>query len=361
MKINIKNIRVKSICATLFISLLLSCNNSGENAEAENRLTEVLMDVGRSTENAFYSFMSLVSDTLGFRVTKDTTKKEDVGKYFSDLGKKLGETAAELEKVAKKSEVEGATDGPMALAIRSAVDTAKEVLGTLKGHLDSLGTVGDSKPVGDVETSAKKGVSTDDSALKNVYNALKGIVEIAKTQQVKDLISSNVTLKKTSIGVDAKDGAKILGTDQAPGTEVGSKAALIVSAVSGEEMLESIVVSKESDATTGVASNADDGTSALAFAKGGQRDRVGGGSGDAKAAAVAGGIALRSLVKAGTLASNGSDDEKAAQAVGVAAANKLLVAVKDIIKNTVKNVLGTAKQKIDDARKAKPDDNQSIK
>ncbi|AHH11320.1 hypothetical protein bcCo53_001554 (plasmid) [Borrelia coriaceae] len=29
MKINIKNIKVRSICATLFISLFLSCNNSG--------------------------------------------------------------------------------------------------------------------------------------------------------------------------------------------------------------------------------------------------------------------------------------------------------------------------------------------
>ncbi|AHH11546.1 Variable major outer membrane lipoprotein (plasmid) [Borrelia coriaceae ATCC 43381] len=84
MKINIKNIRVKSICATLFISLFLSCNNSGEKAAAEKRLNAVLMDVGRSTENAFYSFIELVSGTLGFTVDSNTTR-DKVGKYFKAL------------------------------------------------------------------------------------------------------------------------------------------------------------------------------------------------------------------------------------------------------------------------------------
>ncbi|AHH11800.1 hypothetical protein bcCo53_001284 (plasmid) [Borrelia coriaceae] len=33
MKINIKNIRLRSICTRLFIFLFLSCNNSGEELE----------------------------------------------------------------------------------------------------------------------------------------------------------------------------------------------------------------------------------------------------------------------------------------------------------------------------------------
>ncbi|AHH07829.1 Variable major outer membrane lipoprotein (plasmid) [Borrelia crocidurae DOU] len=72
-----------------------------------------------------------------------------------------------------------------------------------------------------------------------------------------------------------------------------------------------------------------------------------------KAAAVAAGIALRSLIKTGTLASHSDKDNEAAQAIGVSAANKLLRAVEDIIKKTVKNVLGTAKQKIDEAKVSK--------
>ncbi|UPA10036.1 variable large family protein (plasmid) [Borrelia nietonii YOR] len=74
-----------------------------------------------------------------------------------------------------------------------------------------------------------------------------------------------------------------------------------------------------------------------------------------KAAAVAGGIALRSLIKTGKLASAaaGQGGQGEVQAVGVAAVNKLLVAIEDVIKKTVKNVLEKAKEKIDEARASK--------
>ncbi|ETZ17170.1 Variable major outer membrane lipoprotein, partial [Borrelia duttonii CR2A] len=51
-------------------------------------LSEVLLEVGRSAENAFYAFIELMSDVLGFKVNKDT-KKEDVGNHFKGLGVKL--------------------------------------------------------------------------------------------------------------------------------------------------------------------------------------------------------------------------------------------------------------------------------
>nr|WP_277813762.1 variable large family protein [Borrelia coriaceae] len=75
---------------------------------------------------------------------------------------------------------------------------------------------------------------------------------------------------------------------------------------------------------------------------------------DVKAAAVAGGVALRSLVKDGKLASNNSgDDYKAVQKVGITAVNKLLLVVEDIIKKTVKNVLEKVKTEVDKAREIK--------
>ncbi|ETZ17692.1 Variable major outer membrane lipoprotein [Borrelia duttonii CR2A] len=61
-----------------------------------------MMKVGRSTENVFYAFLELVSGSLGFNVTSDTTRNK-VGEYFSGLGKKLGEALGELAKVASKS------------------------------------------------------------------------------------------------------------------------------------------------------------------------------------------------------------------------------------------------------------------
>ncbi|UPA17325.1 variable large family protein (plasmid) [Borrelia coriaceae] len=65
-------------------------------------------------------------------------------------------------------------------------------------------------------------------------------------------------------------------------------------------------------------------------------------------------IALRALVKEVKLAAeNGNQDDKAVQKVGITAVNKLLVAVEDIVKKTVKNVLAKAKGGIDKARETK--------
>ncbi|WP_433996729.1 variable large family protein [Borrelia venezuelensis] len=335
--------------------MLLSCGsghhsaNGGGAATGGNSLSSVLMDVSRSAENAFYSFLELLSDTLGLRVTKDT-KKEDVAGYFNSLGAKIGEASEELEKVAKKSEGEGAKDGSIALAIRSAVDSAKTTLNTLKTHLDSLGQVGDAKPVGEAASDAT-GVTSVADKLQGAFKALKGIVDTAESESVAKPKSGDTAVK---IGnADNKDGAKILATDNKAGATDASKAAVILSTVSGEEILASIVASKESDAA--LTANASGDTSALAFAKGGNGAHLA--QDAAKAASVAGGIALRSLVKDGKLASGAADGsaggKEEVQGVGITAVNKLLVAVEDIIKKTVKNVLEKAKGEIDKTRAPK--------
>ncbi|AHH04489.1 Variable major outer membrane lipoprotein, partial (plasmid) [Borrelia nietonii YOR] len=61
---------------------------AGGEKQGAGSLSEVLMEVGRSAENVFYSFLELVSDALGF-TAKSTTKKSDVGDHFIALGKKL--------------------------------------------------------------------------------------------------------------------------------------------------------------------------------------------------------------------------------------------------------------------------------
>ncbi|AHH04186.1 Variable major outer membrane lipoprotein (plasmid) [Borrelia nietonii YOR] len=352
--INKLNISIMMMIVVLMIGCGQQAVEAGKDGAAAatggRSLSEVLMDVGRSAENAFYSFLELVSDTLGF-TAKSTTKKSDVGDYFTALGKKLGEASAELEEVAKKSEIEESKDSLLNKAIRAAVDTAKTTLNTLKGHLESLEGIGDGKVVGEA-TSNQQGVAAADAELKNAYNSLKGIVETAKTQQVEEPKKSEVTLSQQSIGVaNPEHGAKILATDAAPAVGDAGKATTIVSAVSGEEILASIVISKENDAALG-AVDADANTSALKFAKGGNANNLA--KAAAKASAVAGGIALRSLVKDGKLAAhNTNNDDKAAQSAGIAAVNKLLVAVEDIIKKTVKNVLDKVKQEVDKARAPK--------
>ncbi|UPA11589.1 variable large family protein (plasmid) [Borrelia parkeri] len=314
------------------------------------------MEVGRSAENAFYSFLELLSDTLGF-TAKSTTKKEDVGAYFKSLGDKLGKASAELEQVVKDSETD-VDKGGLNKVIKEAVDTAKTTLSTLKGHLESLGQVGDSNLVGDAASAAGQGTTPDDVELKKAYNALKEIVKAATDVGVQALKEGTTTLQANG-GADNKDGAKILATSGGnPAAGDVAKAAVILAAVSGEEILKSIIESQENDAVAGVSSNADVNTSALKFAKGGTNNHVSNAH-TPKAAAVAGGIALRSLVKTGKLsagaAANSAGGQGEVQKIGVTAANKLLKAVEDVIKKTVKNVLEKAKGEIDKARATKPE------
>ncbi|AFI32004.1 hypothetical protein Q7M_1247 (plasmid) [Borrelia crocidurae str. Achema] len=86
---------------------MMGCNNGGVKGEGQvggagggdgRGLSGAMMEVGRSAENAFYAFLELVSDVLGF-TAKATTKKNEVGGYFSNLGAKLGEASKELDKL----------------------------------------------------------------------------------------------------------------------------------------------------------------------------------------------------------------------------------------------------------------------
>ncbi|ETZ17644.1 Variable major outer membrane lipoprotein [Borrelia duttonii CR2A] len=310
-----------------------------------------MMEVGRSAENAFYAFLELVSDVLGFNVNT-TTKREDVGGYFNNLGKRLGEASKELEEVVKKSEVGVDKSDLSKNPIREIVNSAKGVLDTLKGHLESLGQVGDANLVGEAVTN-NKGVTVDDNSIKKALKALQEIVKVAKGENISEPRSGSTAVKLGD--ADNKEGAKILSTNEASEAGSVSKAVLILSSVSGEEMLASIVKSTE-NRVVALTGNATSGTTPLEFAKGGTSAHLANAS-DAKAAAVAGGIALRSLIKDGKLASGAQDGQaggkEEVQKVGITAVNKLLGAVEDIVKKTVKNVIEKVKQEVDKARDPK--------
>ncbi|ASJ27767.1 variable large family protein [Borrelia turicatae] len=355
------NERIKNFNITILISLflLLSCGSGqlqagkdGEAATGGSSLSAVLMEVVRSTENVFYSFMTLVSDVLGFTVTKDTTKNQ-VGEHFNKLGKKRGVASAELEEVAKKATLGVDKNDVSKNPIRVAVEAAKVTLSTLKEHLGSLKDIGDANPIGEA-ASNKEGTSASIDGLNKALKALKEIVRAAKETGVPEPKAGTAALNVT--GTDNKEGAKILSISSAhkPAATDAGKAAAILSTVSGEEMLASIVVSEEGDEELKKA--ADENTTAISFAKGGNGDFLGKAV-TPKAAAVAGGIALRSLVNAGKLASGAADKNSGGkedvQAVGIDAVNKLLGAVEDIIKKTVKNVLEKVKKEVDESREPK--------
>ncbi len=76
---------------SLVIMMIIGIMGCGQQVEQPGKqngtgsgLSGVMMEVGRSTENAFYAFLELVSDVLGFySITKDTTR-DKVGKYFKE-------------------------------------------------------------------------------------------------------------------------------------------------------------------------------------------------------------------------------------------------------------------------------------
>ncbi|AFI31652.1 Borrelia lipoprotein-containing protein (plasmid) [Borrelia crocidurae str. Achema] len=272
----------------MVVMMVMGCNSGGVKGEGTvgggdgRGLSGAMMEVGRSAENAFYAFLELVSDVLGFKVNKDA-KKEDVGKYFNSLVEKIGVASEELEKVAKKATTGVDKNDISKNPIKVAVDTAKGVLGKLEEYLESLKEIGDSEKVG-VAVSQNKGVAANTEELKKAYKALKGIVDTAVKEGVTNLKAGNMAVKVDS--ADNKDGIKILATDQGPGVAVGEKAAAILSIVNGEEMLASIVASGENDQALG-GNDADASTSTLRFALGGNKDNLA--KEAAKAAAVAGG------------------------------------------------------------------------
>ncbi|AHH07726.1 Variable major outer membrane lipoprotein (plasmid) [Borrelia crocidurae DOU] len=288
----------------VMVMMVMGCNSGGVSGEGteggEGRgLSGAMMEVGRSAERAFYAFIELMADVLGFNV-KLTTKKNEVGVYFNSLGAKLSKASEELEEVAKNAEMGVNKSSSSKNLIREAVNIAKGILKTLKGNLDLLGQVGDDKVVGETATNSQ-GTTVAEAELKKVYNALKAIVKVATDTGVKALKAGVITLSIN--GVDNKDGAKILATNNNPGAQDAGKAAIILTAVSGEEILDSIIKSGEGDVVLVAAAQAD--TSAISFAKGGSDANLA--QNAAQASAVAGGIALRSLVKNGKLASGAAD------------------------------------------------------
>ncbi|ETZ17563.1 Variable major outer membrane lipoprotein [Borrelia duttonii CR2A] len=56
---------------------------SGGEGSRGGSLSSVLMEVGRSAENAFYSFIELVSGSLGLCVTTDMTRESSRRIFYS--------------------------------------------------------------------------------------------------------------------------------------------------------------------------------------------------------------------------------------------------------------------------------------
>ncbi|AHH11347.1 Variable outer membrane protein (plasmid) [Borrelia coriaceae ATCC 43381] len=133
MKINIKNIRIKSICATLFISLFLSCNNGIEELEKRNSFLSSLANLGNDFLSIFSSFGDSLGDVLGFNTD---TKKSEVANYFKKIQTTLERTKTGLNNIVTNMKND---NNPNATATETAVN--KLVSETLDKIIEGAKTV----------------------------------------------------------------------------------------------------------------------------------------------------------------------------------------------------------------------------
>ncbi|AHH11244.1 Variable outer membrane protein (plasmid) [Borrelia coriaceae ATCC 43381] len=171
---NIKNIRLKRICATLFISLFLSCNNSGEELEKhqnQNNFLSSLANLG----NDFLSVFTYFGDSLGGVLAFDkTTTKSEVGKYFKKVQDTVQGTKDALNKIVEDMEKEHNRN---ASGTKAAVKTLNEKLDKIiegaKIASEAIGIDG-TDPIANVSV----GVGAKGEAANLIKGIKGGIVEV---------------------------------------------------------------------------------------------------------------------------------------------------------------------------------------
>ncbi|AHH11799.1 variable large family protein (plasmid) [Borrelia coriaceae] len=319
MKINIKNIKVKSICATLFIFLFLSCNSGIEELENKNNFFSSLANLRQDFLDVFTYFGDIVTDSLGI---KAETKKDDIGGYFSKIESTMKNVQDKLKNVAEKYGHYPKVKEKVAQFIEQLVkieEGAKEASkveegAELLGNMEAKNSGG--KP-GEVDKLIK--------AIQTIVNVVlaKGNPEAGNNLKAKDGQTPRANNNDSAGNLFANNQA---GTAHANAKEAATDAAKAVGAVTGADILKAIV--KEGGAAATLAKNNTTHDSVNAVA-------------DANDAVVAGAIALRAMTKNGKFAGNTSAENAVAIVKNAAASavNKTLSTLVIAIRNTVDTAL----------------------
>ncbi len=136
--------------------------HQGKQNGAGSGISGAMMEVGRSAESTFYSFLELISDVLGFTVTTDTTR-DKVGGYFKALASGIEKSIQELVEFGNK--IEQSRKEGKELELKIKIGEAKNTLIALKGYIESLKDIGDANKVVDVQAS-QSGVTANQAKLE---------------------------------------------------------------------------------------------------------------------------------------------------------------------------------------------------
>ncbi|AHH11699.1 hypothetical protein bcCo53_001519 (plasmid) [Borrelia coriaceae] len=211
MKINIKNIMIKSICATLFISLFLSCNNAGpelrdgQAAMADGRVIDLVEVSGKIKEVSTFvvnvkEIETLVKSIID-GISKGIKKKigqnglEDdsgAGAHYTPLLAGAYKVAEIIEKKSKELKVTEFFKG-LEDKVKAVAHKAEEFVKKLRTSSADLGTASGAA----TDANAKKAIDINDSGKDKGASEL-----ITLNKAIGDLLNAaNEVLKGTIKGV----------------------------------------------------------------------------------------------------------------------------------------------------------------
>ncbi|AHH11798.1 variable large family protein (plasmid) [Borrelia coriaceae] len=286
MKINIKNISIKSICATLFISLFLSCNNGIEELQREKQFYSSLANLGNDFLSVFTSFGDSLGGVLGFN---PNTKKSEVGNYFKNIQETVQGVKTGLNNIVTDMKNQ---ENPNASTVEAAVKALNEKLDKIiegaKTVSEAIGTDA-TAPIGNVAASAAAGAVG--IGVDKLVQGIKSIVGVVLKDKGKADAGDN---KKAEDGSTERnsDGSVKLFANASAGSDdkkAAADAAKAIGAVTGADILQAMV--KDNGDAAKLAKNSSSGVTAP------------------KDAEVAGGIALRAMAKEGKFANGSSASE----------------------------------------------------
>ncbi|AHH11683.1 Variable outer membrane protein, partial (plasmid) [Borrelia coriaceae ATCC 43381] len=280
-------IKIQSICATLFISLFLSCNNGViEELQKQRDFILSISNLRQGFLDIFTSFGNMVSDTLSI---KADTKKEDIGKCFTNIEETMKTTKEKLKDVLAKN-----GNYPK---VKGEVEKFIEKLGIIeKGAKEAAeGAIG-GDAISGATASGQDAVAADVTSVTALVKGIKGIVGVVLKQGEGD-----PTATKTKDAQQQTIGKLFSEKKSNGGTEVQAAAASAsIGAISGTDILRAIAMS--GDVTIGgVAINEVKDAANIAAGKTDSAQDLTVGSAK-KDAVIAAGIALRAMAKGGKFA-----------------------------------------------------------
>ncbi|AHH11796.1 variable large family protein [Borrelia coriaceae] len=323
--------KLKRICATLFISLFLACNNGViEELEKRNHFLSSLANLGNDFLNIFTSFGDSLAGVLGFDTN---TKKSEVGDYFKNIQKTVEGVKSKLNKIIENMKRE---ENPNTAATETAVTTLNEkLMKIISGAKKVSGAIGEG--VNDEVGKVVKGA--DGSKPTGVDDIIDGIKEILNIVLQQEGSAAAGTNKVAKDGTERQQNAGVallfVKKDNSSAKESAGDASKAVGAVTGADVLKGMIDPKAKS----IAENVDT-TNAKDVA-------------NAQDALIAGALALKGMAKDGKFATanDGTEAKDEIKNAVASAVTKALSTLTVAIRKTIEDGL----KKVKEAMKISPD------